>query len=202
IGPAWGSFAFAAKGAGYQVSVIERDERCRAFLRDVVGVKVLAASETLPHDLGEYDVVALWHVVEHLPRLRETLVELAAKLQPQGILVIATPNPCAWQMGLMRSFWPHVDAPRHLQLIPRSALNDIMDTLGLRSIFATCNDEGGRSWNAFGWQRLVINALPPSRICSLVGLALGWSLSIAAAPIERRGFRGAAYTAVFRKSGD
>jgi hypothetical protein len=202
LGPAWGSFAYAAKSAGYDVTVVEVDEVCCRYLRDVVGVTVHRPDESdaLPQNLGQYHVVALWHVIEHLQNFERELIRLAGLVMPGGTLAIASPNPHAWQFRLMRARWPHVDAPRHLQLIPPQVIVDILTAYNFEIVLATCNDRGGRRWNRFGWQRVIINALPRGRTATAVGLAVGAALSGIALPLERRELQGAAYTLILRKS--
>ncbi len=201
VGSAWGSFAYAAKLAGYNVTAVEMDERCCQYLRDVVDVTVYTPDQTgaLPDGLAQYDVVALWHVIEHLPRFHEVLAQLAELVRPGGIIAIASPNPDAWQFQLMRARWPHIDAPRHLQLIPTRLIIEALATRGFEVMLATCNDPGGLRWNRFGWQRLIINALPPSRAATAVGLGVGTALGGVLSPLERRRLRGAAYTLILRK---
>ena len=60
----------------------------------------------------------MWHVIEHLRRPWEVIERAAANLQDGGVLAIATPNPRALQFKLLRRRWAHLDAPRHLFLIP------------------------------------------------------------------------------------
>jgi SAM-dependent methyltransferase len=202
IGPGWGSFAYAAKVAGYSVTVVEMDERCRTYLADVVRVSVHEpkSNGAPPDGLGSYDVVALWHVVEHLPDFRQMLVDLAGRVRPGGVLAIATPNPAAWQFGVMRGAWPHLDAPRHLQLIPAKVMKDILRPLGFEPVFETTGDAGGLSWNRFGWQRLLINALPRSRMLRVAALAAGYVFAWVLGPLDNRSMLGAAYTLILRKS--
>ena len=202
IGPGWGSFAYAAKIAGYSVAVVEKDERCRMYLKDVVGVSVLAPKShgALPDGLENYDVVALWHVVEHLPDFRQMLLDLAARVRPGGVLAIATPNPAAWQFRVMKGAWPHLDAPRHLQLIPAELLKSILGPAGFQPVLETTGDAGGLSWNRFGWQRLLMNSMPQSRIVRLAALATGYAIGLVLAPLDNRSMMGAAFTMVLRKS--
>ena len=204
IGPGWGSFAYAAQSAGYSVTVVEKDERCRTYLEEVAGVSVRAPKSTgaLPDGLQKYDVVALWHVLEHLPDFGQMLVELAGLVRPGGVLAIATPNPAAWQFRVMRGVWPHLDAPRHLQLIPAGVIKKILRPLGFEPVVETTGDAGGRSWDRFGWQRLVMNALPRSRLLGLAGFVAGYAIGWLLAPLDRRPMRGAAYTIVLRSSAE
>ena len=202
VGSAWGSFAYAAKLAGYDVTSVEMDERCCQYLREVVGVTVYNsdAAGALPTGLAEYDVVALWHVLEHVQHFEEMLSQLAGLVRPGGIMAIASPNPDAWQFRLMRNRWPHVDAPRHLQLIPVRLIIEILSRHNFNLLLATCDDRGGRRWNTFGWQRLIINSLPSSRVATAVGLATGAGLGAMLTPFDGRPLRGAAYTLILKRA--
>ena len=102
----------------------------------------------------------------------------------------------------MRGAWPHLDAPRHLQLIPIGAIKDILRPLGFEPLVETAGDAGGLSWNRFGWQRLVMNALPRSRVLGLAGLVAGYATGWLLAPLDRRSMQGAAYTIVLRSSAE
>jgi len=156
IGPGYGGFAFLAKQAGFEVETIEMDPCCCQFLSEVIGVRAINAAnvcDAMP-DIGSYDVIALWHVLEHLIDPWSTLHELAGKLQPGGIIVIATPNPASLQFRIFGRFWTHVDAPRHLELIPMELLIKRMESLGLKSVLATTSDKASTIFSTFGWWRI------------------------------------------------
>jgi 2-polyprenyl-3-methyl-5-hydroxy-6-metoxy-1,4-benzoquinol methylase len=199
IGPAVGGFAYLAKEAGYEVETVEMDAACCRFLREVAGVGVThsADAKAVLQRSAPLQVVALWHVLEHLPDPMETLAAAAAALAPGGILVVAAPNPGALQFSVFGSLWAHLDAPRHLQLIPSAYLREQGARWGLTTVLETATDRGGLGWNLFGWMH------------SLDNLARSWGLrfptlgaravSRLARPVERTGLRGAAYTIVLRK---
>ena len=200
IGPAFGVFAYQAKRNGYAVDVIEMDERCCAYLRDTVGVGVTQsdAPDKAIAALPRHDVIALWHVIEHLHDIPRVVEAAAANLAEGGILVIATPNPNAAQFALMGAHWPHLDAPRHLALIPIATLGELAAKHGLKPVFVTTDDSDARSWNRFGWQRLLMNRFA-SRMMQRAMFVLGYGIGIAAAPFDRRSKRGSAYTIVLQK---
>ena len=201
IGPAFGIFAMQAKMAGFVVDVVEMDARCCAYLADQVGVNVVQSSS--PHleidALPKHNVIAIWHVLEHLPEPAEFMKSAAANLLPGGILVIAMPNPGALQFRLMRHHWPHLDAPRHLELIPIAPLRDMAVALGLKEIFLTSDDAEAKSWNQFGWQRLLMNRFE-SKLMQRAMQVAGFVVGLIMAPFESRGFNGSAYTIVFQKT--
>ena len=200
IGPAFGVFASRAKLDGFDVTCMERDSRCCDHLSSQVGVQVVQTddpTQELPH-LPAFDVIALWHVLEHLDAPLEFLDAAAANLAPGGILALGTPNPASYQFDLMGKAWPHLDAPRHLHLIPAQLLIDRARSLGLQLRLLESDDADARSWNRFGWQRLIMNRIP-GRIGIAIGLVLGTVLSLAAWPLDTRPMRGSAYTLVLQK---
>lgn len=150
VGPGFGAFAFLAKAAGYSVQTIEMDERCAEFLRNVAGIPTVTSDRVslAATGLGEFDVITLWHVLEHLPDAWETLQELSRHLAPGGHLVITTPNPGSIQFRLFGRHWFHLDAPRHVQLIPARALATRADVLGLDVVTMTTSDEAGRMFGS------------------------------------------------------
>lgn len=200
VGPAFGVFAWQAKQAGFLVDVIEMDTRCCAYLKHTLGVTVtqsdnpVAAIESLP----QHEVIAIWHVLEHLPEPLAFLRAAAENLKPGGVLVIAMPNPDAWQFKLMGRHWPHLDAPRHMTLIPQAWLSRQAAELGLERVYLTSDDSDARSWNRFGWQRLLMNRFA-GKLMQRAMFVLGYGLSLVMAPFDRKNFNGSAYTIVFRK---
>ncbi len=199
IGAGVGVFAYQAKAAGFDVTAVEMDSRCCEYLASVVGVEVVEsnAPEDALDALPPSRVIALWHVLEHLPNPSAVLESAAANLEPGGMLVIATPNPAAFQFRVLRARWPHIDAPRHLALIPLEALAARVAGLGLECVEITSGDPGGRYWNRFGWQRGLLRP-GAGTIESALARTLGTALAAALDPFERRGLRGSTYTAVFR----
>jgi len=200
IGPSYGVFSFQAKQAGFEVDVIEMDERCCNYLSQVVGVNVTCSDS--PHDamstLRSHDVIALWHVIEHLPNPWALICAAAENLKPDGVLVMAAPNPQAWQFHIMGKLWPHLDAPRHLYLLPAEVLTEYAKTLGLERIHFSTTDSDAKQWNRFGWCRLLMNRVRGKWI-SRLAFVLGAVLSVFMAPFESRDPKGSAYTLVFRK---
>jgi SAM-dependent methyltransferase len=201
IGAGTGAFASAAKGGGFDVTAIEMDEGCCRYLSEREGItaictnRPLAAMDSLPAARA----IALWHVLEHLPNPAEVLTAAASQLEPGGVLAIGVPNVRSLQFRLMRSRWPHVDAPRHLSLTPPEALIEHGERLGMRPVALTTNDPEGLDFNLVGW----VNALrsrpargPAPRAVGIAALAVRRAVG----PLERTGNRGAAITLVLRKS--
>jgi hypothetical protein len=148
--------------------------------------------------MNSYNVIALWHVIEHLPDPWETLQALSRKLLPGGILVIAAPNPKSFQFHVLGRFWPHVDAPRHLSLIPISLLAEKITAFGLKPLWSTTKDQGTLGWNTFGWVHFFNNITERRYVKTILNI-VGKFVSILFGPLEQMDSLGSAYTVVFKK---
>lgn len=200
IGPGIGVFSYGAKQAGFDVTAIEMDERACRHLRDVVGVEAINSADpaTALGGLPPSDAIVLWHVIEHVPDPWAVVEAAAANLAPGGALVLATPNPDSVQYRVLKQRWAHVDAPRHLFLLPLETLAERCTASGLRQVDATTSDPAGRYWNSFGWEYAARRH--PARGPASKAVHLGAiGFSVAMRPFEHTGMRGAAYTAVFVK---
>jgi len=200
IGPSWGAFCLLAQRAGFTVEAIEMDSECCAFLESKLGVRVIRSADaaTALEAASPPDVIALWHVIEHLRDPWALLARAAERLAPGGVIVIATPNPAALQFGLFGRFWAHLDAPRHVHLIPATLLRERMGTLGLEQELCTTTDPGSLGWNDFGWRFSLANLTAVAALKRPLRLA-GRIIARLLAPKERRDGVGSAYTAVYRK---
>lgn len=203
IGPSFGAFVYLAKKAGFEVEAVEMDARCCDFLEKKIGIRAinnLNISNAL-NELGHnYDVIALWHVIEHIVDPWIALKAIAAKIKPEGYLLLSAPNPRSLQFKILGKYWAHLDAPRHVSLIPTSLLETKLRPEGLIPIFSTTKDPGSIGWNHFGWQTSLVNfASGPITQASLS--LLGKFISTAVSPLDQIEGFGSAYTVIFKKVG-
>ena len=200
IGPSLGTFAWAAKRAGFEVNTVEMSEECSRYLNEVASIPTVNTADTddALQSFMPFDVIALWHVIEHLQDPWTTLDHIARCLKPGGVCVLAAPNPDAFQFKVMGRRWPHVDAPRHLFLIPLRVLVERAQGFGLVLEFATTDDEGTRAWNTFGWEYWLGNFGWHPRVRKMMHRA-GRILARMMRHWDRQEGQGSTYTLVFRK---
>lgn len=201
IGPAYGLFAYLAKQAGFDVTGIEMNSRCCEFLRRTVGIRVVEGADTLEllKELPTFDVIVLWQVIEHLPDPWVILEALARKLAPGGTLIVDTPNPEAFQFRVLGSRWTHVDAPRHVSLIPAPLLVESAAQHDLTLLDVSSNGPIAHGYDSFGWA-FSLKSFFRSEVAGGLAHLAGRVVAKLLAPIERTGMRGSTYTAVFRKT--
>ncbi|ASQ90723.1 methyltransferase type 12 [Prosthecochloris sp. GSB1] len=92
----------------------EKSGRSSELARKRFGLDIQTADicDTLPSD--SFDRIILWHSLEHLHRLNETLAAVSRLLAPEGRIVIALPNAASLDAALYGRNWVAWDAPRHL----------------------------------------------------------------------------------------
>jgi SAM-dependent methyltransferase len=199
IGPSFGGFALAAREAGFDVTGIEMDGDCVTHLRDTIGVRAIhsnAPEEVLP-TLPPSRVVAMWHVFEHLPYPLRVLQAAAENLEPGGVIAIGVPNPQSLGFRLFGTRWAHLDAPRHLTLVPLVTLLDCARALGLEPIATTMRDPFAQHCNRFAWE-YAMRARPAVKPSSKVVVRTSQVLEKVMAPVERTGMRSSTYALLLR----
>ncbi|MEX0716974.1 MAG: class I SAM-dependent methyltransferase [Planctomycetaceae bacterium] len=101
-----------------------------------------------------FDLVVIWHVLEHVYDPRRTIAEIHRVLKPGGRVVVAVPNFSSWQARWAGPAWFHLDLPRHLHHFPLAALERLL---------ARCGFECGKvhhfslRQNPFGWVQSALN---------------------------------------------
>jgi len=127
------------------------------------------------HELveGSFDVVTIWHVLEHLPEPRVTLEAVRKLLAPNGRLVVEVPNFGSWQARLGGADWFHIDVPRHLLHFDRRALTNLL----VRAGFAVDRCQTfSLEYDAFGLMQTVLNKVcrkPNHLFQTLIGRQTG-----------------------------
>lgn len=81
-----------------------------------------------------FDIVVIWHVLEHLSHPSDTLQEVSRILRPSGILVVAVPNIGSFQARLYGKNWFHLDLPRHIYHFNKTSLNYLLAKYGFKTI--------------------------------------------------------------------
>lgn len=201
IGPAYGLFAHLAKNAGFKVTGIEMDSRCCSYLRESVGIDVIESSDVHEVLVGlekKYKVIVLWQVIEHLKEPWLILEKAAELLEEDGVIILDTPNPESFQFSLLGKYWTHLDAPRHLTLIPRQTLIKRASIIDLSTIEITASNTGANGFNGFGWA-FSLKGFAKNPFLAGALHFIGRVIAKLLIPIERTGFRGSTYTVVLRK---
>ena len=122
VGAGTGDFLKVAKVKGWQVHGMEPNKNA-AKLALEKGIDLKASLNDF--EGKQFDVVTLWHVLEHIPDLEETILKLAALVKPQGALIIAVPNFKSFDARYYGKFWAAYDVPRHLWHFSKESMKNL-----------------------------------------------------------------------------
>jgi SAM-dependent methyltransferase len=114
VGTGTGYFPHQMKERGWNVEAIEKNAQARDFASAHFDLHVRDDSSWHALEDRSFDVVTLWHVMEHLENLDATWDELNRILKDSGVLVIAVPNCASYDASVYRQNWAAYDVPRHL----------------------------------------------------------------------------------------
>jgi len=127
LGAGTGEFLAQVKKVGWQIFGVEPNEGARNLAAEK-GVDLLEDSASFPDQ--HFDVITMWHVLEHVPDLEKQIKELGRLLKPDGLLVIAVPNFKSYDAGEYKEFWAAYDVPRHLYHFSPNAIEEIFGGMG------------------------------------------------------------------------
>lgn len=125
-----GEFLAAAKAAGWVCAGLEPDEGARQLARTNHGLNVQSPDQLQQIPNGQYGVVTLWHVLEHIHNLKDTVKEFHRILSGNGALIIAVPNRTSWDAEKYGACWAAYDVPRHLYHFSRKPMLQLMQQAG------------------------------------------------------------------------
>ena len=114
IGTGTGYFADTMARRGWKVEAVEKSPQARAFAKEHFDLDVKPESALKEFAPGSFDVITLWHVMEHLEHLNETWEMLRELLTEKGMLIVAVPNCSSYDAGRYGEYWAAYDVPRHL----------------------------------------------------------------------------------------
>ena len=114
IGTGTGYFADTMQRRGWQVEAVEKNAGARAFAKEHFNLDVKPDTALTDFAPGSFDVITLWHVMEHLEPLNEMWQTLNSLLTDKGVLIIAVPNSSSFDAKKYGAYWAAYDVPRHL----------------------------------------------------------------------------------------
>ncbi len=130
-----GDFLKTAHQNGWHVSGIEPNEDARLIANKKTNQAVLDLSQIKTFKPQSFDVITLWHVLEHIPNLQEQILVLKSLLKPNGVLIIAVPNYNSYDAKHYKQFWAAYDVPRHLWHFNQTSISNLFKPVRLKIEF-------------------------------------------------------------------
>lgn len=127
VGCGAGFFLNHMKENGWKCSGIEADKRSRNQTIERYGLQIIAPSAISELESGKYNVITLWHVLEHIHELHSSMKEYFRLLAPGGRLILALPNYRSYDAEFYNENWAAYDVPRHLYHFTPEAVKNLLE---------------------------------------------------------------------------
>lgn len=187
VGAGTGAFANTMQQAGWMITGLEPDATARSLAAAKYGLTLLPPGELYQLPSASYDVITLWHVLEHVHDLHGYLENFHRLLKPAGKLVVAVPNYTSRDATVYQSAWAAYDVPRHLYHFSPAAMKKLAASKGFSvnalrpmwfdSFYVAMLSEKYRNGNLLSaaWNGLAsnINTLSRTDECSSVIYVMG-----------------------------
>lgn len=131
VGCGTGDFLAICKKNGWTTLGIEPNKKAR----NISLTKKLVIKEKLDDVQNEkFDIITLWHVLEHVPNLSEYINRLKELLTDNGTLIIAVPNFKSYDAEYYKQHWAAFDVPRHLWHFSKNSIQKIFKEYNMELI--------------------------------------------------------------------
>ena len=128
VGAGTGGFLKVCQNNFWNVSGIEPSLEAR----NIAEKKGVILKENLSEFKNvQFDVITLWHVLEHVENLSEYISTLHNLLSDDGRLIIAVPNFKSYDANYYKEFWAAFDVPRHLWHFSQTSISKLFSEVDL-----------------------------------------------------------------------
>lgn len=114
IGSGTGEFSYTCQNNGWDVIGIEPSEKARKYAIQNYDLDVKTEEGINSLESASFDIISMWHVLEHVYNIDDRLNEIKRLLKENGYLIIAVPNRLSYDALHYKEKWAAYDVPRHL----------------------------------------------------------------------------------------
>jgi 2-polyprenyl-3-methyl-5-hydroxy-6-metoxy-1,4-benzoquinol methylase len=128
-----GMFLGACKNAGWETFGMEPDDDARKIASEN-NLNLFSDKIKIQTHVSEkqFDAITLWHVLEHVTDMPETLAFFKQKLKLNGVLIIAVPNHVSHDAEYYKEHWAAYDVPRHLHHFELKSMKSLLENAGFQ----------------------------------------------------------------------
>lgn len=131
IGAGTGDFLVMAQKNGWNIKGLEPSPKAKA-IAESKGVSFANDLSEIEDD--SFDVITMWHVLEHVPDVEAQIAELKRIVKPEGTIIIAVPNYKSYDAQHYGIFWAAYDVPRHLWHFSKTSIKLLFSKQGMELI--------------------------------------------------------------------
>ncbi len=120
---------------GKEADGIEPSQLARENFKKRTGKDLYPDLRELPEG-KKYDAITMWHVLEHIHQLPQTMEQLVSRLNEKGVIAIAVPNQNSQDLREFGVHWAAWDVPRHLYHWEAGSLTKFMNSQGMKKVYS------------------------------------------------------------------
>lgn len=134
IGCGTGDFLEVALTDNWNITGIEPNRKAREIANSKTNNSVFNIEQLENLETKSFDVITLWHVLEHLPNLEMHITLLKSLLKPDGTIVVAVPNFKSYDANYYKNFWAAYDVPRHLWHFSKKSISELFKKVNIKLV--------------------------------------------------------------------
>jgi SAM-dependent methyltransferase len=134
IGQGTGEFLHFMQKKGWDVTGVEPNQSARKFASENYNLLVKEESVLQELEKNQFDLITMWHVLEHVVDLTERMQQVRSLLRKDGLLVIAVPNLNSPDSRKYKDKWAGLDVPRHLYHFTTKSMDNLLRSSGFRLV--------------------------------------------------------------------
>ena len=127
LGSGTGELLAACQKKGWKCIGVEPEEKARKQAYKNHKLELAKTSQNVEISENSLDRIMLWHVLEHIPNLKETIRNIKYWLKMEGELIIAVPNHKSWDSKYYQENWAAYDVPRHLYHFDKDSMSRLLE---------------------------------------------------------------------------
>ena len=124
IGAGTGDFLLTAKQNGWKTIGVEPSQKAKGI---AISKGITFSESTQDLESKSFDVITMWHVLEHVPDLEIQIQELKRLVKPNGTIIIAVPNFKSYDANYYGKFWAAYDVPIHFWHFSKTAIQILFE---------------------------------------------------------------------------
>jgi 2-polyprenyl-3-methyl-5-hydroxy-6-metoxy-1,4-benzoquinol methylase len=132
IGCGAGAFLKFMQAHGWTVTGIEPSEAATRTAQEFYGLTIRPEVTIFNLPAGQFDVLTLWHVLEHVHEVHAYLDRLHQLAKPGGVILLAVPNQASSDCRHYQADWYAFDAPRHLYHFAPESMRRLLEQHALK----------------------------------------------------------------------
>lgn len=130
IGCGVGDFLHTAEKKGWVCTGVEPSEEAKSIAKQRTTANIIESNELERLQDESFDVITMWHVLEHVDDLKWEMKQLQRLIKPYGRIVIAVPNYKSYDGQYYKELWAAYDVPRHLNHFNKTTIAKIFNSVG------------------------------------------------------------------------